>query len=418
MTGVTTAIILDTRRAKKDGFYPVKLRVTFERKQQYFGTPYDLSQAEFDKVMFGKRLADSDKRMREKISGLEVKARRVIEEMQFFSFDMFEKGFFTNIGAKDFVDSAFTMYAKELRDSGRIGTAVSYECAQRSLSSFSPETRFSDITPSFLTRYEEWMISNGNSITTIGIYLRSLRTLFNNAISQKEILPALYPFRRSVHEKGKYQIPQSNNIKKALSIGDIEKIFNYQAEPNSMTERAKDYWIFMYLCNGINVKDMSLLKYENIKNDVIEFVRAKTSRTKRKIEPIRVPLTEDLSNIITKWGNKNVNGSQYIFPILTSGLTPERERQLIQQLTHVLNCHMKTIVKDLGISGTATTYAARHSFATILKRNGVSTEFISEALGHSSLRTTQSYLAGFEDESKREVSNLLTSFKKSSENVN
>lgn len=94
------------------------------------------------------------------------------------------------------------------------------------------------------------------------------------------------------------------------------------------------------------------------------------------------------------------------------GLTPTRERQLIQQLTQVINCHLKTIAEELEIQKDLTTYAARHSFATVLKRSGVSTEFISEALGHNNLRTTQSYLAGFEDESKRETIKALTAFKK------
>ena len=74
---------------------------------------------------------------------------------------------------------------------------------------------------------------------------------------------------------------------------------------------------------------------------------------------------------------------------------------------------MKSIAKDLEIKNEVTTYAARHSFATILQRSGVSTEFISEALGHGNIRTTQSYLAGFEDVNKREVIKALTAFKQS-----
>ncbi|WP_363433230.1 tyrosine-type recombinase/integrase [Chitinophaga ginsengisegetis] len=31
---------------------------------------------------------------------------------------------------------------------------------------------------------------------------------------------------------------------------------------------------------------------------------------------------------------------------------------------------------------------ARHTFSTILKRSGVSTEFIQESLGHTSMKTT------------------------------
>jgi hypothetical protein len=63
------------------------------------------------------------------------------------------------------------------------------------------------------------------------------------------------------------------------------------------------------------------LKYGNIKGEVLEFQRAKTARTKRKVEPIRVSLVDDLKEIIKKWGNEKVSDSTYIFPILAEGFT-------------------------------------------------------------------------------------------------
>ena len=72
---------------------------------------------------------------------------------------------------------------------------------------------------------------------------------------------------------------------------------------------------------------------------------------------------------------------------------------------------MKSLAKKLDIHRDVTTYFARHSFATILKRSGASTEFISDALGHSNLSTTKNYLAGFEDETLQKVTDALTAFK-------
>ncbi len=72
---------------------------------------------------------------------------------------------------------------------------------------------------------------------------------------------------------------------------------------------------------------------------------------------------------------------------------------------------MKVIASTLGIESNVTTYAARHSFATILQRSGVPISFISEALGHGNVQTTQNYLGGFEDESKAETLKALTAFK-------
>ncbi|MEP6551948.1 MAG: site-specific integrase [Ferruginibacter sp.] len=399
-------VILDTRRVKADDTYPVKLRVTFDRKQKYYATPYGLTKIGFKRVMFGERLSAKDKELKKKIQAFEDKATGIIESLPFFTWVGFEKHYLSERAAKGTIKQAFENYAADLREAGRIGTAVSYECAMNSLNTFAKDSKFTDITPELLGKYEKWVLSHGKSITTVGIYLRSLRTIFNNAIAEGSLLKEFYPFG-----KRKYEIPTGNNTKKALTLSDIGMIYNYKAEPGTMRDRAKDYWIFMYLCNGINTKDLCLLKYENIKGDVLEFIRAKTARTKRKVEPIRVSLTEDLKAIIQKWGNANKDASNYIFPVLSKGITPDRERQLIQQLTHVINDHTKAIAKELEINNDVTTYTARHSFATTLKRSGLSTDFISEALGHSNVKTTQNYLAGFEDGSKREAAKALTAFK-------
>ncbi len=430
--GVTTSLFINRHSSDLSGKCSITVRVTFERKKRYYPTGIKLTVCDFEKMQ-GKEQDEKTKegakskdkgilpiketkkefkeRIKEtalKLQSFEKKAADIIKNLPTFNFVAFEKLYHTNKGTRDTINASFDAYAGELREAGRIGNAVANECSQSSLNKFAPGAKFVDITPDFLRKYEKWMLSNGNSITTVGIYLRALRTLFNNAVSEGLLTKDFYPFG-----KKRYEIPTGNNVKKALTINDIGTIYNYSPKPGSMDERSKDYWIFMYLCNGINVKDMCLLKYENIKGDVLEFERAKTVRTKRNVQPIRVTLTDELKEIIIKWGNEREDKTDFIFPVLSKGLTPERERQLIQQVTSVINDHMKNIAKKLEIKKDCNTYVARHSFSTILQRSGVSTEFISEALGHSNLRTTQNYLAGFEDESKKETIKALTAFKKS-----
>jgi integrase/recombinase XerD len=400
----TTSIFINKYRPDAEGFCSVSIRVTFERKKKYYPTPVNLLPEDFDKVQ-GAKPRNEFKEIALKLRAYENKAADVIDKLPFFTWKAFEKQYLVNRAKKDTLDSAFSLYAEELREAERIGTAVSYECAQSSLNKFAVNLRFADVTPEVLRRYEKWMLTNGKSITTVGIYLRALRTLFNNALAEGLLTKEYYPFG-----KRKYEIPTGNNIKKALTLKDIGSIFRHQLEPGSPAERARDYWIFMYLCNGINVKDLCLLTYDSLKEDVLEFERAKTIRTKRKVEPIRVALNDHLHQIIKKWGRNKKDGSTYIFPVLEPRLSAERERQLIQQLTQVINAHMKDVAKALEINKNVTTYAARHSFASVLQRSGVSTEFISEALGHTNVKTTQNYLAGFEDEHKREVTKALTAF--------
>jgi integrase/recombinase XerD len=93
-------------------------------------------------------------------------------------------------------------------------------------------------------------------------------------------------------------------------------------------------------------------------------------------------------------------------------MTAEREREVIQQVTKTINKYMKRIAKELEINKPITTYWARHSFSTVLKRSGASIEFISEALGHSDSKTTRKYLDSFENEAIHKTTNALTAFAK------
>lgn len=402
----TTAVFIDKYHPQKDGTCAVTLKVTYQRKKRYYPTPFKLSPQDFDRVM-SERPRNEFKEIRLKLNYLENKASDIIKSLPHFTWEGFNKQFLQNKNNIHNLGYVFDEYIQSLRSEGRVGTAVTYECARSSLLKFSPKATFSDVTPSFLNKYEKWMLDAGNSVTTVGIYLRSLRTLFNNAISEGLFSKDLYPFG-----KRKYEIPTGNNIKKALTLQDISRIYHYEAKFGSSRDMARDYWMFMYFCNGINVKDLCLLKYKNIQGDVISFERAKTARTKRKVEPIRVALLDETRAIIQKWGNTRINDETFIFQAMEKGVSPERQQQLIKQLTHVINDNMKVIAKAVGIDGDLTTYYARHSFATVLKRSGASTEFISEALGHSNIKTTQSYLASFEDEQKKEMAKALTAFKK------
>jgi site-specific recombinase XerD len=410
MPRVTTKILFDTRRAKKDGLYPVKIRLIYERKIRYYPTPYDFSKGKFNKIMFGERLSQVEKNIKKSIQSFEDKAIEVINSIQNFNWIDFEKGYLANRSAKNYIKDAFDERISELKSNGQIGTSVSYNCAKSSIEQFQANLKFSDITPTILNKYEKEMLDKGCSRTTISIYLRTLRSLFNNAISNKDILPSLYPFRKNDYEKDKYEIPEGSNIKKALELKEIESIVKYNAVKGSVKEMSRDYWFFIYLTNGLNVKDLCLLKYKDIDETTLKFIRAKTIRQKKE-KVIYATLRDESLKIIEKWGNKKKSIETYVFPILNGKETPERQRQLIQQLTHIINDNIKSIAEDLEIKKTVTTYSARHSFATVLKRSGASMEVISEMLGHSNLKTTRLYLDSFEKDTLEKTTNALIDFK-------
>jgi len=186
-------------------------------------------------------------------------------------------------------------------------------------------------------------------------------------------------------------------------------LFTYTPEV-LQEKQALDFWLLSYFCNGMNFCDILRLKPENISNSFITYTRSKTKNTKKGSQQgIKVPITLRSMEIINKWKSSETN-MNYLFPYLKEDFTPIQEKYYIQDFIKKNNKYMEIIRLRLGISQKCNTYSCRHSFATILKRKFVSTEYISESLGHSSVSTTSAYLASFEDKTKVEYSNLLTDF--------
>ena len=86
---------------------------------------------------------------------------------------------------------------------------------------------------------------------------------------------------------------------------DLKKIFYYQ--PTCKRQAiGKAYWLFCYLANGMNVKDMIHLKWKNVHGEYLIFERAKTEKSAQADQrPITVYLTEELWEIINGIGSKS-----------------------------------------------------------------------------------------------------------------
>jgi integrase len=192
---------------------------------------------------------------------------------------------------------------------------------------------------------------------------------------------------------------------------ELQMIHEYQPKPGTFEERSKDFWMFSYMCNGMNFTDIAHLRYSNLNDDMLIFHRSKTKRTSRGHQkPIVVPLLPEALVIIKKYGNRWSKDDPYIFQILKPGMDPFVQIDTINTFIQVTNKSMKDIATKLEINKPTTTYVARHTFATVLKRSGASMEFISEQLGHSSLIVTESYLDSFETQIKRDMSHRLLDF--------
>lgn len=440
---VSVCITLDTRRVKmKTGKYPVKLLVTYDRNSKRYQTIYDLTEQEYRKL-FSKSVPENLIKIREDLKQLKRSADDIIGGVHSLSFIEFEKDFILNNPLfyqrksikentalknygfnvvmydnrfpifklpkpePDTLLAVFLFYISKLLSEHRIRTAANYQTTYIAIANFRGNKRFVEVNAAFLKQLEIWMLDKGYSKTTVGIYTRCLRAIFNEAIFQGIIKREKnYPFGRRL-----YQPPSSRNVKKALSLEDVSKIYHYQPECER-ERKAKDFWLFSYLANGINPTDIAYLKYKNIDEDYLVFQRAKTENsTRNDPKPITVFISEDLHKIIEYWGNKDKSPDNYIFPILEHNISPLRQVELTELFVQAINDWMAKIRKKLGIERKVTTYVARHTFSTIMKRAGASTEFIQESLGHTSIKTTENYLDSFERTMKKEYSRKLVAFK-------
>jgi integrase len=271
---------------------------------------------------------------------------------------------------------------------------------------------FNKITVQYLKDYEADMLTakkekKANNLTTVGIYLRCVRALYKSAVNDGIVRPELYPFG-SVDNK-KYCIPAPQNIKKSIPLQEIKKIFDYQpaTEAESMY---RDLWIFSYLCNGANMKDICKLKFRNLDGTTISFARQKTANTNRKQKTITAAYNDHLKGIVERWGNKQHDPDNFIFPFLSHTDNEKRIKEKVAEVVKQVNKYIDRIAKATGIPCKVTTYTARHSFATTLRNAGVNVSFISDSLGHANIATTENYLGGIEDGTRNEISELLTNF--------
>lgn len=399
--GITVASILDTRKINVRGNYPIKIRVGYKRDRKYYPTGKELKLDEWETLPTKK--SKEFKILRESIenSFSLVKSNvEILAEKGNFSFDTLNVRLSKTTG--DSLNIAFKIKIDKLQKEDRIGSRLVCQNVLNNIEIFAgSNVYFESITVEWLNKFEKFLLKDKNH-TTVGIHMREIRAIMNQAKKADIIKESQYPFG-----KDKYEIQTGEGNKKALTLNQIREVIKF-SDDNNTTEKYRDLWFFSYLCNGINIADMIKLKFKDIQDDEICFVRQKTERTAKIKKIIRATLTPELKYIIEKWGNKP-QPENFIFPYLTGKEDAEKRKKITQDLTKRINNRMKLIGKHLGI-GNITTYTARHSFATVLKRSGANVAFISESLGHKDLKTTESYLASFEKEERQKNAGLLTNF--------
>ncbi len=405
MATYSTAIILETRTpVKKEketdpDKYPVKLRVIIDRKSRYYGMGYYLTEADFKKV-YSEKPRQYYKKLLSKFSEIETRAERILEAITPPTFDKFKR-LFTQRGNGGNISKYYQRYIAECRKEDRHGTADNYHCSLTSLNEMKniAAADFRDITPDWLKDYERKMLKAGKSISTVGIYLRPLRFLYNRAIIDGVVSEIYYPFGKA--RDGKFEVPSSENTKRPLSRAELEALVNYSGNP--IHERYRDFFMLSFYLVGLNFYDIVTLKWKQLQDNSLTLVRAKTRQTTRKkLKSITLKLNPAAMDLISIHGTGK---GKYIFDVLTDTDTPEVIRQKVGYFIRNTNQALKAIAKKVNsetdaitINPNISTVFARHSAASHGIKGGASIALISKSLGHSNISITSNYISTLDNE--------------------
>lgn len=397
----TASLYLDLRKQLKDKKFMLKLRVNFDKGgkqlQKYYSTGFTLSEDDWKRFK-SESVPRKLQKAREHSVALLAKANDILKDSPRIKPETFAA---ILVGKYNRGSSASALYDEiiaQMESEGRIGNADAYRNSLKSLKKHRGEFSLEDVDVDFLQQYEKEMIEAGETITTVGFYLRALRAVLNVAIDKKKMLSRdAYPFG-----KGGYTIRNGSSYKRALKKDDKVKL--EKLKPKIEQERrALAMWLFSYYCNGMNFADMAYLRASNIHDEVISFVRRKTMRTVREKKPIIVPIRDEVRTILAKYGTHE----PYCFGIINDEMTAKEQFWTIKQWTKLTNKYVNQVAKAAGISGKVNTYAARHTFATMLLKGKADLKAIQQSLGHRSISTTEAYLADLDLDEAKEISKLL-----------
>ena len=399
-------ITLDKRTLKKNGTFPLKLRVTDYNKVRFVPLKADYTEVQFESI-FGKNAKKSHAEYKIAAESVLHRAIEIEKTLKPFNLEVFKELLFSNNDFKRrsgiYVGDLFDVVIDRKTNEGCFKTATSYKSSKSILLKFRPDLKIDEVTPEFLRQFESWYISRneGKLTSSISIYLRPLRAIFNELISQGKLpQDVIYPFGRY-----RYIIPEVRKAKTTLKRDEIVKILTCKNFENEDEEFARNLWVFQFYCNGVNLKDLINIKWSDQIDQSFVIRREKTKNTMRgNPQLVRIPITPKLQTILDQIGDRS---SPYVLGFLKKNSSESTILNKKSKVGKFMNCNLIRLGERLGLSVKLTTKVARDAYATTLKKSGVSIEVIAEMLGQSSTAVTKHYLDSFDQEQIHEINNFL-----------
>lgn len=296
---------------------------------------------------------------------------------------------------------SFIQYAKSqieaLEIRNQVRTAIRYKAIVSKLEVYlkNKDLLFDEITVEFLNKYETHLRKIGNGTNTIHTNMKTIRAILYKAIQEDYFPQEKNPFF-------KYKLKLEATFKERMNEDEINRIISLELDHDKAIYHARNMFVLSYYCAGVRVGDMLSFTWENIFGNELKYRMGKTKVYRT------IPLHDKAINILDLYRIEKPNPKQRIFPFLAD--TYDNEKLYFDDIsakTAFINKKLSVVAKRASIQKKLTSHIARHSFADIARKKGISVYDISKALGHSSIAITEKYLASLDDGAVTDVFNKM-----------
>jgi len=378
--------ILRKSKEKDDGTAPVWIRITANRKSRYISTGIyiepDYWNDRKNEVRKSHELASAyNNKIRslrlecEEAALTEDTAQAMKDEVQ---------------GKSGSLSRYFERFISRLKARDQYWERKKYNTTLNKLhEALGEDLSWDDLTSAALSKLERYCREErDNNPNTTRKELARVRRVVNQAIKEDVISAGDDPFLA-------YEMPERvEPDRRSLSLEEMKALEGLNLEPTSDRARDRDAFLFAFYGGGVRFSDICRLRPSHIQNGRLKYRMMKTDNL------VRIGLPPPAPEIVDRWAE--ACSSPFLFPYLEKGEDedPVRLRKRISNWNVVANRNLKELAEEAGIEDFdgVTMHVARHSFGDLARRRGNDLYAVSQALGHSDLKTTERYLAAFDDE--------------------
>ncbi len=401
---MTTTFHLYLRKdfKKKNGEYPIYLRLTYDRKHKYMSTGISIKEKDWN---FDREVA---RKTHSNYKTINEQLQLKIREAEKVQLDLSRNGNDTataiterlqSVNKADFFIIA-DIIASEFESERKFYASKHIKVVLKKLEAFE-KVRFLSlkrIDTAYLENFERFLVSEyKNKPNTIHKDFKVLRKVIKRAL--KHHLLNTDPF---YHFEGAKKKKSSGKTK--LTLEQVKGIEALKVKKNSGIYHAKNAFLFSFYSAGIRFGDICCLTWNNVRGNKLNYTMNKNDKG------FSTELNKQQKEILASYSNSD---SKFIFPFLHINkeyADPMELRKDIGTKNALVNKNLKLLVKLLNtkidkgevkaprIEESVSFHVSRHSFAQHAVESGLDVYGLMHTLRHSNIETTQQYLKGLDEE--------------------